>query len=97
MRSVNIGELKNQLSSYLHRVRGGEEVIVRDRNQPIARIIPFVPQGNLSEEEQALVESGDLLPPRSTVDWKSFHVLMGPGVSKAAVARAFEEERSGDR
>lgn len=41
MRSVNIGTLKNQLSAYLRLVRNGEEVVVRDRDKPIARILPF--------------------------------------------------------
>jgi prevent-host-death family protein len=41
MRTVNIGELKNQLSAYLQYVRNGEEVIVRDRNTPVARILPI--------------------------------------------------------
>jgi prevent-host-death family protein len=41
MRTVNIGELKNQLSAYLQYVRNGEEVIVRGRNTPVARILPI--------------------------------------------------------
>src|SRR5580658_6714404 len=39
MRTVNIGELKNQLSAYLQYVRNGEEVVVKDRNTPVARIL----------------------------------------------------------
>ncbi len=31
--------LKNNLSSYLERVRGGEQVVVTDRGRPIARLI----------------------------------------------------------
>ena len=38
---VNIGVLKNELSQYLHKVRGGEEITVTDRNEPVALIIPF--------------------------------------------------------
>lgn len=33
-------ELKNSLSRYLKRVREGETVVVTDRGEPIARIIP---------------------------------------------------------
>ena len=50
MKTVNIGTLKNKLSSYLRDVRNGEEVIVQDRKKPIARIIPFR-TSNISEEE----------------------------------------------
>jgi len=57
MRTVNIGELKNQLSAYLQYVRNGEEVIVRDRNTPVARILP-IPADSLSEHEAKLVASG---------------------------------------
>ena len=35
MKSVNIAELKSRLSKYLADVRAGEEILVRDRNQPI--------------------------------------------------------------
>lgn len=31
-------DLKNNLSRYLERVRGGEEVIVTDRGRPVARL-----------------------------------------------------------
>ncbi len=41
MKSVNIAELKNHLSGYLNEVRAGEEIVVRDRDVPIARIVPL--------------------------------------------------------
>src|SRR5262245_56424930 len=41
MKTVNIAELKNRLSLYLNEVRAGHEVLVRDRNTPIARIVPI--------------------------------------------------------
>ena len=36
MKSVNIAELKDRLSGYLNDVKAGEEILVRDRNQPVA-------------------------------------------------------------
>ncbi|MBI4042702.1 MAG: type II toxin-antitoxin system prevent-host-death family antitoxin [Deltaproteobacteria bacterium] len=41
MKKVKIGELKNRLSAFLNLVRKGEEVVVTDRDHPIARMIPF--------------------------------------------------------
>jgi prevent-host-death family protein len=41
MRSVNIADLKNNLSQYLKEVRSGGEVLIKDRNKPIARIVPL--------------------------------------------------------
>ncbi|MCC7178979.1 MAG: type II toxin-antitoxin system prevent-host-death family antitoxin [Acidobacteria bacterium] len=41
MQSVNIADLKNNLSRYLARVREGAELTVLDRDTPVARIVPF--------------------------------------------------------
>lgn len=54
MKSVNIAELKNRLSAYLSFARNGEEIVIRDRNLPIAKLIPF-PAGNAAEDEILLV------------------------------------------
>lgn len=40
MISVNIAALKAKLSFYLSRVRQGHEVLVLDRNTPVARMVP---------------------------------------------------------
>jgi antitoxin (DNA-binding transcriptional repressor) of toxin-antitoxin stability system len=44
MNSVNIADLKNNLSRHLARVREGAELTVLDRDTPIARILPFAPR-----------------------------------------------------
>jgi len=45
MRSVNVAELKNRLSKYLTFAKGGEEVVIRDRNLPVAKLVPFSGEG----------------------------------------------------
>jgi prevent-host-death family protein len=40
---VKIADLKNNLSRHLARVRRGGEITVYDRDTPVARIVPFVP------------------------------------------------------
>jgi prevent-host-death family protein len=45
MRSVNVAELKNRLSKYLTFAKGGEEVVIRDRNLPVAKLVPFSAEG----------------------------------------------------
>ena len=50
MRTVKIGDLKAQLSAHLQFVRNGEEVLVCDREKPVARIIPCEIEG-LGEQE----------------------------------------------
>ena len=41
MRKAGVAELKNNLSRYLERVRAGETVLVLDRDQPVARLVPL--------------------------------------------------------
>ena len=41
MRSVNIAKFKAELGKYLSYVRNGEEIIVLDRKDPLARVVPF--------------------------------------------------------
>ncbi len=72
MKTVNVAELKNHLSAYLQLVREGEEVVVKDREQPVARITSYDVSG-LSESERRLVASGGLkLPEEPTPDWNKF-------------------------
>ena len=47
MYTVGIADLKAKLSEYLRTVKRGEEVTVYDRNEPIARIVPFTSRGAL--------------------------------------------------
>ena len=46
MKIANIAELKNRLSAYLSLVEKGEEVEIRKRNVPIAKVVPL--RGKLS-------------------------------------------------
>jgi prevent-host-death family protein len=74
MASVNIAELKDQLSLFLHRVRAGEELIVRDRNLPIAKIVPLR-GGDLDPEERSLVASGQMTLPRHELNQQQFWAI----------------------
>jgi prevent-host-death family protein len=62
MKAVNISDLKARLSAHIQLVREGEEVLVCDRNQPVARIVPCNLEGH-SEQERRLVARGVLVPP----------------------------------
>jgi prevent-host-death family protein len=63
MRTVNIAELKARLSAHIRYVREGEEVLVCDRNKPVARIIPCHLEEQ-AEREKELIARGILTPPR---------------------------------
>src|SRR5215475_12890981 len=95
MRSVNIGALKNQLSSYLRYVRKGEEVVIHDRDKPVAKIIPFnAPE--VTDEEAHLARIGVLKLPEHEMDWVAFWKLPRPIVSKEASQEAIQWAK-GDR
>jgi len=42
MKTAGIADLKARLSHYLRGVRRGGEVVVMDRETPVARIVPYV-------------------------------------------------------
>ncbi|HKD15790.1 MAG TPA: type II toxin-antitoxin system prevent-host-death family antitoxin [Candidatus Angelobacter sp.] len=67
MRSVNVAELKNKLSKYLTFAKSGEEIVIRDRNLPVAKLIPFSAEG-ASEEELLLVAAGTMRLPKKPVN-----------------------------
>ena len=93
MRSVNIADLKNRLSRYLSEVREGEELLVRDRNTPIAKIVPLSSEHDADAEDLSLVASGQLRLPEARLP-ASFWAMPAPRVSirRAAAAVAAERE-----
>jgi prevent-host-death family protein len=92
MRSVNIAELKNRLSHYLNEVRAGEEILIRDRNLAIARIVPLQHSPDQDSELLSLAAQGKLRLGEGVLD-ESFWELPAPRVSAEALRRAIAEER----
>ena len=43
---VKIAEFKSRLSAYLRSVRQGQEIVIKDRETPIARLTPYQAAGN---------------------------------------------------
>jgi prevent-host-death family protein len=92
MRTVNISDLKAQLSAHIQLVRDGEEVLVCDRNKPVARIVPCQLE-DLSQQEQRLVARGALTPPLrkrpASISWPE-----PPGnISDETMEQIWREER----
>lgn len=92
MKSVNISDLKARLSAHLQLVKDGEEILVCDRNKPVARIVPCR-LADHSEQAQRLVARGVLTPPlkkqSASVPWP-----MPPGnVSDEVMGQVRQEER----
>jgi prevent-host-death family protein len=91
MKTVNISRLKARLSAYLQAVQEGEEVLVCDRNKPVARIVPCDISDH-SEQQKRLVARGVLTPPRKP---RSSTALPNPpgNVSDEVMEQVWREER----
>lgn len=95
MQAVNIAELKNNLSAYLEQVKNGEELIVKDRNRPVARLVPLTSGEDLEAEEEALVAAGLMrLPAEPMTD--EFLKLPAPQVSLETIRATIRAERDED-
>lgn len=46
MKSATVSKLKATLSKYLAQVKAGEEIIVMERGNPIAKIVPLPPDSS---------------------------------------------------
>jgi prevent-host-death family protein len=92
MRTVNISDLKAQLSAHIQLVRDGEEVLVCDRNQPVARIVPCHLEDR-SEQERRLVARGVLTPPLKRRAISAAWPLPPGNVSSKVMKQVWREER----
>jgi prevent-host-death family protein len=92
MRSVNVAELKNQLSKYLTFVRGGEEVVIRDRNLPVAKLVPFLAEG-ADDQELVLVAAGKLRLPKVLLNVKELLKIPTGSVSGNKAIQAVVSDR----
>ena len=66
MVTAKVAELKKRLSKYLALVKSGEEIVIRDRNLPVAKLVPFSSDG-ATEEELLLVTAGKMRLPKSSL------------------------------
>ena len=88
MRSANIAELRDRLTQYLREVRAGEEIIVRDRKRPIAKIVPLT----VDDAEAELVATGLMRKaqrPLAAAFWRTRRA----SVTVRAAAAAVSEDR----
>ena len=92
MRSVNVAKLKNQLSKYLTFAKGGEEVVIRDRNLPVAKLVPF-PGENADDRDLLLVAAGKLRLPKARLDVARLLKIPTGKVAGNKAIRAVTDER----
>jgi prevent-host-death family protein len=91
-RAVSIADLKNNLSAHLARVRSGEEILVRDRRIPIAKIVPLDGTEAPDEQEVALAAEGKVRLPARRLP-ASFWKASGPRVATDRALEILREDR----
>jgi prevent-host-death family protein len=94
MRSTNIADPRNRLTQYLREVRAGEEIVVRDRQRPIAKIVPFTVDDD-DADDAALVANG-LMRKGSGRLPASFWKARRSRVAMHAAVVAVRADRDGD-
>jgi len=92
MRTVNVAKLKNSLSKYLTFAKAGEEVVIRDRNLPIAKLVPFSAEGT-SDQELLLVAAGKLRLPAVRLNLKELSKIRTGSVKGNKAVHALLADR----
>ncbi len=97
MQTVSVGKLKSDLNRYLEDVKSGEEVLIKERNRTIAKIVPMDDDDEEENELAQLVAEGILRPPEITELPDSFWDEMElADVSMETVVKAITDEREED-
>jgi antitoxin (DNA-binding transcriptional repressor) of toxin-antitoxin stability system len=94
MKAVNVAELETHLSFYLDEVKAGEEIEIREHEQPIAFIVP-ASRDVQDDELLALAAQGKIRLGKGPID-DSFWDLPAPEVPMDVLLRAVKEERDED-
>ena len=93
MRSMNVAELKNRLSKYLTFARSGEEVVIRGRNLPIAKLVPISAEG-ADDQELVLVAAGKLRLPKVRLNVKELSKIPTGSVAGNKAIQALLTDRT---
>jgi prevent-host-death family protein len=95
MRTAKISELKAKLSAHIEYVKNGEEVLIFDRNRPVARLVP----AGVVEDEVArmkrLIAKGIIIPAKDPQNRAKFVPVPAGNraISQEVMDQVWEEER----
>jgi prevent-host-death family protein len=93
---AGVAELKARLSHYLERVRAGREVLVTDRGQPIARLVPVRSPPRGAEKRDHLLRQGAIVAGRGRVRRSLLRLEEGdPRTGRSVLEALLEERREG--
>jgi len=97
MRTAKISELKAKLSAHIAFVKNGEEVLIFDRNTPVARLVPAGPVGDEDARMRRLIAKGIITPPKMPRP-EGLKLPKPPGkrcISQEVMDQVWREERDG--
>ena len=96
MKSVGLRELKNRLSEYVRDVRSGEGVLVTDRGEVVAELLPPGPrvdESSIPSTLVALAKRGQLTLGASND--AALYPKLSPLLHRRRAAALLDEERGG--
>jgi prevent-host-death family protein len=97
MRTAKISELKANLSAHIRYVKRGHDVLILDRNTPVARLTPVGNIDDYDERIRRLIAKGVLSPPIEP--WKKNDEWPGPAgpncITRETMDQVWREEREG--
>jgi antitoxin (DNA-binding transcriptional repressor) of toxin-antitoxin stability system len=89
MQTISVSELEHNLGLYLEKVKDGDEIIIEEENQLIARISPF------DNEEERLVADGLMRLPKNELT-EDFWERDAPEIAQEKIVGAIRNERDED-
>lgn len=96
MKTTGIAELKAQLSRYLAQVKGGQEVVITERGEPVAKLVPLRKGERRESRRERLGRAGLLQMGRGRLRPSLLRPPVGPRVG-AGVLKALLAERETER
>jgi len=97
MRTAKISELKAKLSAHIEYVKRGEEVLILDRNKPVAKLVSAASATDADARLQRLIAKGIVTPPiEPRVEGEEWPGPAGPNVVPREITdQIWREEREG--
>jgi prevent-host-death family protein len=96
-RTATVVDLKARLSEHLRLVKAGHEVVITERNVPVARLVPLDDSERRSTRRLRLTRSGILKPGAGKMPALLKRPPAGTPSKPSAVDALLDERRSAER
>ena len=96
MKMAAVSQLKARLSEYLNQVKAGGEILITDRGEPVARLVPIL-RSQVPNQSMAKMEREGLIKLGSGKLPKDFWTMPRPDHPKSLLLKALLEERETGR